>query len=120
MLESLVVLTIVNCFFMFSSTMTTCTLWWQYRNHRCVKEVSSRHTYPKSHAKKSKSSTSCHASKKTIKPKADDANKVLGTSKSFTNADERHETKDIEQRKSKNNLRYLAKYRKSNERRTDS
>ncbi|XP_076295106.1 uncharacterized protein LOC143216155 [Lasioglossum baleicum] len=35
MLEPLIVLTVLNCFFMFSSTVTTCALWWQYRTHRC-------------------------------------------------------------------------------------
>ncbi|XP_076395317.1 uncharacterized protein LOC100874984 [Megachile rotundata] len=35
MLEPLIVLTVLNCFFMFSSTVTTCALWWQYRSHRC-------------------------------------------------------------------------------------
>ncbi|XP_076630608.1 uncharacterized protein LOC143346420 [Colletes latitarsis] len=68
MLEPLIVLTVLNCFFMFSSTVTTCALWWQYRSHRCCFKKDPRDTLSKL-----KSTYASKASKKSGSPRQDEA-----------------------------------------------
>ncbi|XP_031842880.1 uncharacterized protein LOC116431498 [Nomia melanderi] len=68
MLEPLIVLTVLNCFFMFSSTVTTCALWWQYRSHRCCFRRD-----PAGHAFSKMKSTSAKATKKSEKTKPENA-----------------------------------------------
>ncbi|XP_047349743.1 uncharacterized protein LOC124949147 [Vespa velutina] len=114
MLEPLIVLTVLNCLFMFSSTVTTCALWWQYRRHRCydVRKVPSSRRTCRSHIRKSNSCTSCHVSKKIVQSKVDDRNHVFDSGRSFMNADEQYKKKILDESKPASKLRYLSDYKK--------
>ncbi|XP_076166226.1 uncharacterized protein LOC143146101 [Ptiloglossa arizonensis] len=64
MLEPLIVLTVLNCLFMFSSTVTTCALWWQYRSHRCCFKKDTNSQPTRDSPTKMKYSSTCKATKK--------------------------------------------------------
>ncbi|XP_033341349.2 uncharacterized protein LOC117229183 [Megalopta genalis] len=73
MLEPLIVLTVLNCLFMFSSTMTTCALWWQYRTHRCCFRRDPANQAAK-HAQSKQKAPYAKVSKRVEKPKHENGN----------------------------------------------
>ncbi|RLU26092.1 hypothetical protein DMN91_002255 [Ooceraea biroi] len=107
MLEPLIVLTVLNCIFMFSSTVTTCALWWQHQKHRCCAKVDV--TQQKSGSKRSKSYT-FGAVKKSRKPKINGHVEIKSVNDSPKQKDERSP-----KRRSKKKLPYLAEYQKRRE-----
>ncbi|KAG7190771.1 hypothetical protein KM043_006842 [Ampulex compressa] len=110
MLETLVVLTVLNCFFMFSSTITTCALWWQYRsNQHCFKKTPSSQV-SKNNVKASKSNCICRAVRKGGKSRVEDVS-IVGTYKSNTTANQEQKKKIGRKQKSRTNLKYLSQYK---------
>ncbi|CAK9795284.1 hypothetical protein ANTPLA_LOCUS313 [Anthophora plagiata] len=102
MLEPLIVLTVLNCFFMFSSTVTTCALWWQYRSHRCCfkkNPQSTKHSSPKS---KSNSTL-----KKSGNSKHDHSGNPVERSKSNSTVNRESKNRRHSNRKSRSNGKYL-------------
>ncbi|XP_067209493.1 uncharacterized protein [Linepithema humile] len=96
MLEPLIVLTVLNCIFMFSSTVTTCALWWQYQSQSCCS---------KRNATQQKSKTyTFRPAKKSGKSKFDstDVNVVN------KNDSHEHKTKRCKKKRSKKSVKYLA------------
>ncbi|XP_077278788.1 uncharacterized protein LOC143906522 [Temnothorax americanus] len=104
MLEPLIVLTMLNCIFMFSSTVTTCALWWQYQGHRCCPRKTD--AQQKFDSKRSKSYT-LRTAKKRGKSNLDGyANFV---SKSGTNGSREYRSKKTQKKRSKKGLEYRKK-----------
>nr|XP_034179969.1 uncharacterized protein LOC117604213 [Osmia lignaria] len=117
MLEPLIVLTVLNCIFMFSSTVTTCALWWQYRNHRCCfKKDSMRHDL-------SRMKTTCpgRSSKKNGNGRQDSTVNGSDRQDSIVNGSDRRSNSTIyrdsksskrnSKQKSKSNMKYLLQER---------
>ncbi|XP_070155709.1 uncharacterized protein [Polyergus mexicanus] len=112
MLEPLIALTVLNCIFMFSSTVTTCALWWQYQGHRCC----ARKTACQSRAdlKRSKSYI-LRTAKKSEKSDFSGNGDVNVVSNSNRNGSRERRNKNGQKKKSKKSLRYLAEYQKKSE-----
>ncbi|XP_024936298.1 uncharacterized protein LOC107263170 isoform X2 [Cephus cinctus] len=108
MLEPLLVLTVLNCFFMFSSTVTTCALWWQGRKHRCYHGNAA---FSHSQIKKSRSH-SC-IPKKSVRSHIDKIISFIGTDHSTmgTNKAGKQRFKNISKHMDKSKMkRELAKH----------
>ncbi|KYN23351.1 hypothetical protein ALC57_04225 [Trachymyrmex cornetzi] len=95
MLESLIVLTVLNCIFMFSSTVTTCALWWQYQGQRCCPRKTT--TQQKFDSRRSKNYT-LQTAKKSKKSDFDGYVKIV--SKSGKNGS-KHRSKRSQKNRSK-------------------
>ncbi|CAL7938015.1 unnamed protein product [Xylocopa violacea] len=105
MLEPLIVLTVLNCFFMFSSTVTTCALWWQYRSHRCCFKKDSRQQSARYNLSKSRNSNSV---KKTGNSKLDNHTSSVDRSKSNSTVNRENRKKRTSRHKSSSNAKYLS------------
>ncbi|KAL6445565.1 hypothetical protein ACFW04_000837 [Cataglyphis niger] len=108
MLEPLIALTVLNCIFMFSSTVTTCALWWQYQGHRCCARESARQS--RADLKRSKS-YSLRTTRKLGKSNFNGNGDVNIVSNSNKNGGRESKKKNDQKKKSKS-LRYLAEYQK--------
>ncbi|KAK1122677.1 hypothetical protein K0M31_009120 [Melipona bicolor] len=100
MLEPLIVLTVLNCFFMFSSTVTTCALWWQYRTHRCCFKKDPLSTkYNLSRSKNNNNNN--NSSKKTVHLRDDNGANLVSRSKSNSTVNRESKSKRSSKQKSK-------------------
>ncbi|XP_011165429.1 uncharacterized protein LOC105199853 [Solenopsis invicta] len=103
MLEPLIVLTVVNCIFMFSSTITTCALWWQYQGHRCCpRKNTAQQNFD---SKKSKNYTLQNTVKKPGKSNFDGHANVVSKSDTV-NSSRDHRSERYQKKRSKKSLEY--------------
>ncbi|XP_078032536.1 uncharacterized protein LOC144467553 [Augochlora pura] len=105
MLEPLIVLTVLNCLFMFSSTMTTCALWWQYRTHRCCfrrdpASQAARHAQPKPRSPYAKVSKRVEKPKRETGSEKDSVNSAL-TGSANGNGNDRDRSNSVAHREAK-------------------
>ncbi|XP_036143957.1 uncharacterized protein LOC114254869 [Monomorium pharaonis] len=99
-MEPLIILTVLNCIFMFSSTVTTCALWWQYHGQRCCPRNNTQQKF----SKKLKNYT-LQTTKKPGKLDFDSHANIV--SKSDANVSREYKNKRCQKRKrSKKDLKY--------------
>ncbi|XP_076241412.1 uncharacterized protein LOC143183647 [Calliopsis andreniformis] len=106
MLEPLIVLTVLNCFFMFSSTVTTCALWWQYRSHRCCFKRDSTSQAVRHGLSKLRSNYSPKNPKKLENPKLDNPSGI-DRSKSNSTVNRNSKNRRSSKQKKSTNVKYL-------------
>ncbi|XP_076677573.1 uncharacterized protein LOC143373851 [Andrena cerasifolii] len=104
MLEPLIVLTVLNCFFMFSSTATTCALWWQYRSHRCCYKKDPGQQAARHALSKLKSSHASKDPKKACSSKQD--NPGNGVDRSKSNSTVNRDSKSRRRQKRSSSIKY--------------
>ncbi|XP_043519901.1 putative mediator of RNA polymerase II transcription subunit 29 [Frieseomelitta varia] len=112
MLEPLIVLTVLNCFFMFSSTVTTCALWWQYRTHRCCFKkdpLSAKYNLSKSKNNNNNNNNNNNSSKKTVHLKHDNGANLVTRSKSNSTVNRESKSRRSSKQKSKSNARHQSR-----------
>ncbi|KOC70982.1 hypothetical protein WH47_04968 [Habropoda laboriosa] len=115
MLEPLIVLTVLNCFFMFSSTVTTCALWWQYRSHRCCFKKNTQST--KHNSTKSKSNS---VLKKSGNSRHEHSGHSVERSKSNSIVNRDNKSRRSSNKKSRSNAKYLVQNRALSDERLSS